>query len=70
MKIFKYDIKFNTFLKKGVKKLNDDFFVGMICGYQGTGKNWYGVMLLLEQPNKPYLRHPSTKQGLEYTLEI
>lgn len=46
MKLFKYDIKTETLLKKGVTPINDDFFVGMICGPQGTGKNWWGVMLV------------------------
>lgn len=52
MKVFKYDIRFKTFFKKGVKVINDDYFVGMICGAQGTGKNWWAVMLLLDSPNR------------------
>lgn len=52
MKILRYDIRFNTFFKKGVKVINDDFFIGMICGAQGTGKNWWGIMLLLDHPKK------------------
>lgn len=54
MKLFKYDIRFNTFLKKGVKPLNDNFFIAMICGAQGTGKNTWALMLVLDSNKKIY----------------
>lgn len=52
MKLMKYDIRFNTFIQKGIQQTKDDFFISMICGYQGTGKNWWGVMLLLDNPKR------------------
>lgn len=52
MKLLKYNIRWKSIFGKGVKKINDDFFVGMICGAQGTGKNWFAILLLLDNPNR------------------
>lgn len=49
MKIFSYDIKFNTFFKKGLEKLDDRFGVWFVVGRQGTGKSYVGVYLLMLQ---------------------
>lgn len=49
MKIFKYDIKFNTFFKKGLPKIDDRFGVYFITGRQGSGKTYYAVSLALQQ---------------------
>lgn len=48
MQIFKYDIKFNTFLKKGVKSFNDSWGCYCVTGFQGSGKTYYAVYLLLQ----------------------
>lgn len=52
MKIFKYDIRFNTFFKKGLPKIDDRFGVYFVTGRQGSGKNYYSIMLLLQQNPK------------------
>lgn len=52
MKIFKYDIRFNTFFKKGLPKIDDRYGVYFITGRQGSGKNYYAVMLALQQNPK------------------
>lgn len=52
MKILKYDIRFNTFFKKGLKRLDDRFGIYFVTGRQGSGKNYYSVMLLLQQNPK------------------
>lgn len=49
MKIFKYDIRIDTLFKKGLKKVDDRFGVYYVTGRQGSGKNYYAVMLLLQQ---------------------
>ncbi len=49
MKIFKYDIRFKTFLKKGLKPIDDRFGVYFVTGRQGSGKTYYAVKLLLQQ---------------------
>ena len=52
MKIFKYDIRFNTFFKRGLPKIDDRFGVYFVTGRQGSGKNYYAIMLLLQQNPK------------------
>lgn len=49
MKIFKYNIRFNTFFKKGLEKVDDRFGVYFITGIQGSGKTYYAVDLLIQQ---------------------
>lgn len=65
MKIFKYNIRLNTFLKKGLKPVDDRFGVYFITGRQGSGKTYYSVDLLLQQDpallNKVYSNIHSLK---------
>lgn len=49
MKLFKFDIRFNTFFKKGLPKIDDRFGCYFVTGRQGSGKTYYAVMLLLQQ---------------------
>lgn len=51
MNLFNTDIDFKSFIKKGVKKNKEDFFVGLITGYQGSGKTYLGIYLLNKLPN-------------------
>lgn len=51
MKIFKYDIRLNTFFKKGLPKLDDKFGVYFVTGRQGSGKTYYAIYLGLQQVN-------------------
>lgn len=54
MKIFNTEIDFKSFFKKGVKKNREDFFVGLLTGYQGSGKTFLGIYLLNKLPdNRP-----------------
>ena len=52
MKILKYDIKTKTLLQRGIKSVKDDFFIALITGYQGSGKNFLGCMLVDELKNR------------------
>lgn len=52
MKLLKYEIKFNTFFKRGIKSIKDDFFICLITGYQGSGKNFFATMKVAEIPNR------------------
>lgn len=52
MKIFKYNIKFETFLKKGLPKIDDRFGCYYVTGRQGSGKSYYATFLLLQQDRK------------------
>ena len=65
MKILKYDIRFNTFFKKGLPRIDDRFGCYFVTGRQGSGKSYYSVMLLLQQDkskvNKVYTNIHSLK---------
>lgn len=43
MKIGKNIIDFKSFTRKAPKKINDDFGVAFITGYQGSGKTYFAV---------------------------
>lgn len=49
MLLFKYDIRLNTIYKKGLPKIDDRHGVYFVTGRQGSGKNYYAIMLLLQQ---------------------
>lgn len=49
MELFNTRIEFNTFFKKGLPKIDDRYGCYFICGRQGSGKNFYGVKLILAQ---------------------
>lgn len=51
MKIFKYDIRLNTFVQKGLPKIDDRFGVYFVTGRQGSGKTYYAIYLGLQQVN-------------------
>lgn len=65
MQIFNRDIRFSTFVKKGLPKLDDRFGCYFVTGKQGSGKTYYGVTLLLQQDkslvNKIYTNVHSLK---------
>lgn len=44
----KIKIDFKSFFKKGVKSVDDDFFIRLINGYQGSGKTFVCVKMLHE----------------------
>lgn len=65
MKFFNTDIRFNTFFKRGLPKIDDRFGIYFVTGRQGSGKNYYATMLLLQQDkrlcNKVYTNVHSLK---------
>ena len=46
MKILKFKILTNTFFKRGIKNIKDDFSIFLITGYQGSGKTYFAVQEL------------------------
>lgn len=48
MKILRYDLRISTLFQKGIKSYQDDFFIALITGYQGSGKTWLGTFLVNE----------------------
>ena len=51
IKFRNYDIRFKTFFKKGLPKIDDKFGVYFITGRQGSGKTYYAIYLALQQVN-------------------
>lgn len=51
MKIGKFDIRINTFFKKGLEIIDDRFGVYFVTGRQGSGKTYYAIYLALQQVN-------------------
>ena len=48
MKIFKTTIDIKSFFKKAPNKINDDFGVSFITGYQGSGKTYFSIYILVK----------------------
>lgn len=47
----KYSIRFKTFFKKGLPRIDDRFGVYFVTGRQGSGKTYYAIYLALQQVN-------------------
>ena len=45
----KFSIRFNTFFKKGLPRIDDRFGVYFVTGRQGSGKTYYAIYLALQQ---------------------
>lgn len=76
MKIFDYDIKFNTFFKRGVPNFNDNWGCYCVTGFQGSGKTYYSVYLLLQLKQIDYKIYTNVRslklpgQDVEYFEKI
>lgn len=46
----KIKIDYKSFIQRGITPVNDDFYVRLITGYQGSGKTYIGVKLVEEEP--------------------
>ena len=47
--MLKIKIDYKSFLKKGIHSVNDDFFIRLISGYQGSGKSYLGCKMCHEE---------------------
>ena len=54
-----YKIKWSTFRKRSPKPISDEWFNGVICGPQGTGKTYLAVYLATLQNKKRWITPPS-----------
>lgn len=57
MQIFKRDIRFKTFFKKGLAPIDDRFGVYFVTGRQGSGKTYYAIYLALQQIQYNFKNH-------------
>lgn len=44
----KFDVRFNTFFRKGVPDVEDSWGVYMVTGFQGSGKTYFATYLLTQ----------------------
>lgn len=51
MNLFNTQIDIHSFFQRGIKRNKEEFFVGLITGYQGTGKTYLGIYLINHLPN-------------------
>lgn len=47
--MLKVKIDYKSFLRRGIKSVDDDFFIRLITGYQGSGKTYLNIKLLHEE---------------------
>lgn len=52
MLMLKVKIDFKTFLQQSPRKINDNFGIYLITGYQGSGKTYYSVYLMEKEINR------------------
>lgn len=65
MEIFNTRIEFNTFVKKGLQKIDDRYGVYFVTGRQGSGKSYYAIKLILAQDKKTCARIYTNVQSLK-----
>lgn len=76
MKLFNTNIDIKSFFKKAPRKINDNFGVSLITGYQGSGKTYFAIYILnnyLEPNRKIYTNIKSfknNKRKIEYFEKI
>lgn len=68
MQIFNRDIRFNTFTKKGLPKIDERFGVYFCTGRQGSGKSYYGIYMALNQINFNFKKN--TYNNSDYNFKI
>lgn len=47
----KIKIDWKSIVSRGTPKLNDNFGIYLITGYQGSGKTWYAIYLMEKEKN-------------------
>lgn len=52
MFMLKIKIDYSTFLQQSPRKINDNFGIYLITGYQGSGKTYYSIYLMEKEKNK------------------
>ena len=63
-------IDFKSFLQKGVPTIDDDFFIRLITGYQGSGKSYLSIKLAHEQETNKRIIKTNIKSYCDDTKRI
>lgn len=70
MDMIKIKIDYKTFLQQSPRKLNDDFGIFLITGYQGSGKTYYSIYLMEKEKGKKIITniksYTSTRNEVVY----
>lgn len=68
--MLKIKIDYKTFLQPSPKKINDNFGIYLITGYQGSGKTYYSIYLMEKEKNKKIYTniktYTSTRNDVHY----
>lgn len=68
--MLKIKIDFKSFLKRGIKPVDDDFFIRLICGYQGSGKTFLACKLAHENEDNRRIIKTNIKSYHDRRKEI
>lgn len=66
----KIRVDYKSFFKKGIKEVDDDFFIRLINGYQGSGKTYLAVKLVHEYEPKDRKIKTNIKSYKDKTKQI
>lgn len=66
----KIRIDYKSFLKKGIKSIDDDFFIRLICGYQGSGKSFLAIKMVHELEDNSKIIKTNIKSYVDNKKQI
>lgn len=68
--MLKIKIDWKSFLQKGVPSVDDDFFIRLITGYQGSGKSFLAIKMAHEQEKDTRLIKTNIKSYVDKNKQI
>lgn len=74
--MLKVKVDFKSFFRRGVPSINDDFYIRLITGYQGSGKTYLAIKLAHESENNNRIistnikTYHDSKKTIEYFESI
>lgn len=68
--MLKIKVDWKSFFKKGVPNVDDDFFIRLITGYQGSGKTYLAIKLAHENEKNDRLIKTNIKSYIDKNKKI